>query len=85
MTSLDHQKNVLEDEILADRQRSHDHIKLLEHKLVQLQDNIITKMRELNAARDAQIPLKAEIETLRTMMEEEEQRYVYMGHHRVMV
>jgi len=31
-------------------------------------------MRELNAARDAQIPLKAEIETLRSMLEEEEQR-----------
>jgi len=59
---------------MSDRQRSHEHIKRLEHKLTELQDNIITKTRELNAARDAQIPLKAEIETLRSMLEEEEQR-----------
>jgi hypothetical protein len=31
-------------------------------------------MRELNAARDAQIPLRAEIESFRAMIEEEERR-----------
>ena len=57
-----------------ERVKAQDHIQLLERKLRELQDMLFSKMRELNAAREAQVPLKAELEAFKTMLEEEEKR-----------
>lgn len=51
-----------------------EHILFLEKKLRDVQDVLVEKMRELNTSRDAQIPLKAEIEALKAMLEQEEKR-----------
>ena len=57
-----------------ERGGAHDHIQTLEQKLKDLQEILVSKMRELNAARDAQLPLRAEIEALRALLEEEHRR-----------
>lgn len=44
-------------------------------KLKELQDILFDKMKELNAARIQNLPLKAEVESLRALIEEEEKRY----------
>ena len=41
-----------------------------------LQDVLVMKMRELNTARESQVSLKTEIDNFRSLMEEEERRYV---------
>ena len=43
-------------------------------KLKDLQDMLFDKMKELNAARIQNLPLKAEVESLRTLIDEEEKR-----------
>ena len=40
-----------------------------------LQEQLVLKLREVNTARDAQISLKAEIESYRVLLEDEENRY----------
>lgn len=57
-----------------EKQHAKEHIHFLEKKLRDLQDVLIEKMRDLNTSRDAQIPMKAEIEALRAMLEQEERR-----------
>ena len=69
------QRNSVEDLLNHERLRAKDNIQALERKLHSLQDLLVAKMREVNAARDAQIPLKAEIEAFRNLLEEEERRW----------
>ena len=45
-------------------------------KLKELQEQLFVKMKELNTARIQNLPLKAEIESLRLLIDEEEKRYV---------
>ena len=45
-------------------------------KLKDLQDSLFDKMKELNAARIQNLPLKAEVESLRALIDEEEKRLV---------
>ena len=57
-------------------------------KLKDLQDSLFDKMKELNAARIQNLPLKAEVESLRALIDEEEKRLVTSGgniqsHHRI--
>ena len=59
-----------------EREEAGTHIRYLEGKQKDMQDIMVVKLRELNAARDAQLPLKAEIEALRALLHEEERRYV---------
>ncbi|XP_013408098.1 centrobin isoform X2 [Lingula anatina] len=72
--TLETQKKNLEDVLDQERHRSADHIQRLEKKLRELNDLLFQKMREANAAKDAQVPLKAEIEAFKTLLEEEEKR-----------
>ena len=58
----------------SEKQHAGEHIRFLEKKLRDVQDVLVQKMRELSASRDAQIPLKAEIEALKAMLEQEEKR-----------
>ena len=49
-------------------------LQLMEGKMRELQEQLLLKMREINSARDAQVSLKAEIESYRVLLEEEENR-----------
>lgn len=57
-----------------ERKRSADNIHQLEIKLREVQDLLLVKMREVTNARESSIPLKAEIEMLKALLEEEERR-----------
>ncbi|XP_013406849.1 lamin-L(I) [Lingula anatina] len=74
MASLETEKKNMGEILEQERQRSAHHVQRLEMKLQEVNDFLFQKMKEVNAAKDAQIPLKAEIETFKTLLEEEERR-----------
>ncbi|XP_070199306.1 uncharacterized protein [Littorina saxatilis] len=74
VANLDHQKQTLEDAIAVERNRAADSARSLEHKLREVQEMLVVKMREVTSAREQNIPLKSEIEALKALMEEEEKR-----------
>ncbi|GFN86734.1 centrobin-like isoform x3 [Plakobranchus ocellatus] len=74
VANLTHQKSTLEDAVTTERQRAADQVRVLESKVRQVQDLLVTKMREVSTAREAHLPLKAEIEALKALLEEEERR-----------
>ena len=46
----------------------------MEQKFREVQEMLVTKMRETNMSRDAHIPIKAEIDALKVLLEDEEKR-----------
>ena len=60
----------------TERRRAADQVRLLEGKVKHVQDMLVVKMREVSVARESQLPLKAEIEALKAMLEDEERRSV---------
>ena len=72
---MEHQKQTLEDAIAVERNRAADSARTLERKLREVQDMLVVKMREVTTAREQNIPLKAEIEALKALLEEEERRW----------
>lgn len=53
---------------------SSEQVQTLEKKLHDVQEMLFVKMREANVSRDASIPLKAEIQAMKLLLEEEEKR-----------
>ena len=45
-----------------------------------MQELVFTKMREASSARELNIPLRAEIDALRALLEEEEKRFVLLSY-----
>ncbi|KAK3749853.1 hypothetical protein RRG08_066167 [Elysia crispata] len=74
VANLSHQRSSLEDMVSTERRRAADQVRLLEVKVRQVQEQLVVKMREVSTARESQLPLKAEIEALKAMLEEEERR-----------
>lgn len=74
IASLQHQKQTLEDAVLAERRNAENNIGHLEKKLRDVQDMLMAKMNEAVNVREFSIPLKAEIEALKVLIEEEEAR-----------
>ncbi|KAK7481494.1 hypothetical protein BaRGS_00027256 [Batillaria attramentaria] len=74
VANLEHQKQTLEDAVAVERNRAADSVQSLERKLREVQDLLVVKMREITTAREQNIPLKAEIEALKALLEEEERR-----------
>ena len=66
----------------SERRRAADQVRLLEGKVKHVQDMLVVKMREVSVARESQLPLKAEIEALKAMLEEEERRSVITARER---
>ncbi|KAL4216277.1 Intermediate filament tail domain-containing protein [Mactra antiquata] len=64
----------LEIQIDQERSRGLEQIKILERKLKELQDELLSKMDEVNAGKDVQVSLKSEIEAYRLLLDEEEKR-----------
>ena len=75
LQNCEHQKTSLEDAIALERKRAADSAHSLERKLREVQDLLVVKMREASSARENVIPLKAEIEALKALLEEEERRW----------
>ncbi|RUS86141.1 hypothetical protein EGW08_006089, partial [Elysia chlorotica] len=74
VANLSHQRSSLEDMVSTERRRAADQVRSLEVKVRQVQELLVVKMREVSTARESQLPLKAEIEALKAMLEEEERR-----------
>lgn len=72
--TVDHQKKTVEDLMAQERARSTEQVREMESKLRDMQELVFTKMREANAERDLHLPLKAEIEAMKVLLEEEEKR-----------
>lgn len=72
---VESEKKAVEQLLLRERQKGQEHIRMLEQQLQRLQEVLVTKMHELSIARDSQLPLKAEIEAFRILLEQEEERY----------
>ncbi|XP_069132488.1 uncharacterized protein [Argopecten irradians] len=71
---LEHQKRSADEMLQQERQRSAEQIRIMEKKFREVQDILIVKMREVNVSRDTNLPLKAEIEAMKVLLEEEERR-----------
>lgn len=72
--TIDHQKKTVEDLMAQERARSTEQVREMESKLRDMQELVFTKMREANVERDLHLPLKAEIEAMKVLLEEEEKR-----------
>ncbi|XP_052799852.1 uncharacterized protein LOC128231279 isoform X3 [Mya arenaria] len=72
--TLEHQRSTVEGLITAERTRATEQLREMEAKLRDMQELVFTKMREANSERDLHLPLKAEIEAMKILMEEEEKR-----------
>ena len=72
---MEREKDAIEQLLLTERQKSQEHIRLLESQLQRLQDVLVVKMHELSITRDSQLPLRAELEAFRMLLEREEARY----------
>ncbi|KAJ8299332.1 hypothetical protein KUTeg_023392 [Tegillarca granosa] len=72
--NLDHQRASLEEMMKQERLISSEQVQTLEKKLHDVQEMLFVKMREANVSRDASIPLKAEIQAMKLLLEEEEKR-----------
>ncbi|KAK0068347.1 lamin-B2-like isoform X1 [Biomphalaria pfeifferi] len=58
----------------AERSEASENIKQLERKFREVQETLVLKMREMVHSREACLPLKAEIESLKILLEDEERR-----------
>jgi len=72
--ALEDQNRALIQTLEIERQQASNTITQLEKKLREMQDNLNTKIRELNIAHNANIPLDLEIEAFASMLDAEEKR-----------
>lgn len=72
--SLEEQNRSLIHTLEVERQQASNNIQQLESKLREMQENLNTKIRELNVAYNANIPLDLEIEAFASMLDAEEKR-----------
>jgi hypothetical protein len=72
---IDHQRQSLEEVLQQERSRSADQLQNMEKRFREVQEVLFVKMQEANISRDTNIPLKAEIEALKALLEDEEKRY----------
>lgn len=73
---IEHQRQSLEETLQQERSRSADQLHSMEKRFREVQEVLFVKMQEANISRDTNIPLKAEIEALKVLLEEEEKRFV---------
>ncbi|XP_038053818.1 prelamin-A/C-like [Patiria miniata] len=72
--STEQQNRNLTDQLSQEREGAAAHIRALEGKLCNMQDSLVQKMREITLATDAKQPVRAEIEALRALVEDEERK-----------
>ncbi|KAK3102723.1 hypothetical protein FSP39_013445 [Pinctada imbricata] len=72
--NLRHQKSSLDALLQQERAKSSEQIQAVDKKMREVQELLVLKMREANVSRDVHIPLKAEIEALKLILQEEERR-----------
>uniref|UniRef100_F6ZL76 Uncharacterized protein n=4 Tax=Ciona intestinalis TaxID=7719 RepID=F6ZL76_CIOIN len=65
---------VAQNNLESERKRFESQLHTLNRKLQETQDMLLIKIKELTASEESNIPLKAEIDFLRNLIEEEEKR-----------
>lgn len=71
---IEHERSSLADLIQQERSRSAAQIQSMEKRFRELYEMVFVRMKEASISREAYIPLKAEIEALKVLLEEEERR-----------
>lgn len=74
MTHLDHVKVAAEENLNMERDRVTRQTEALQTKLDEQQQNLLEKMKELNLVKCQNLPLKAEVEGMRALIDEEKER-----------
>ena len=74
-SSLEAQNSGLIQNLEMERQQAANTVKNLEAKLRELQEALMTKVRELGLAYNAHLPLDLELDAFATLLEAEERRY----------
>lgn len=74
-SSLEAQNSGLIQNLEMERQHAANTVKNLEAKLRELQEALMTKVRELGLAYNAHLPLDLELDAFATLLEAEERRY----------
>ena len=74
LLSAEQRNRSLSDQLGQEREAAAVHTRALENKLCDMQDSLVQKMREITLATDAKQPVRAEIEALRALVEEEERK-----------
>ena len=74
--TLEHQRQTVESMIQQERTRASEQLHEMEAKVRDMQELVFSKMREASEERELHIPLKAEIEAMKMLLEEEEKRWV---------
>ncbi|XP_052240589.1 uncharacterized protein LOC127851093 isoform X4 [Dreissena polymorpha] len=72
--TLEHQRQTVESMIQQERTRASEQLHEMEAKVRDMQELVFSKMREASEERELHIPLKAEIEAMKMLLEEEEKR-----------
>ncbi|XP_071954822.1 lamin-A-like isoform X2 [Antedon mediterranea] len=74
LLATEQKNNNLNRQMDTERERSAVHVRALEDKLRDMQDSLVQKMREITLATDGKSPMRAEIEALKVLVEEEENK-----------
>ncbi|XP_033112878.1 lamin-B2-like [Anneissia japonica] len=72
--AVEQMNNSMNTQMDMERERSAVHVRALEDKLRDMQDSLVQKMREITLATDGKAPMRAEIEALKVLVEEEENK-----------
>lgn len=71
------QQQSLEALLREERSRFAAQLRSMENRFQQFQEMLFVKLKEVNMSKESYIPLKAEIEALKILLEEEEKRFVF--------
>lgn len=74
LSTADHNNRNVRDSLSQERERTSAHIRALEDKLRDMQDSLVQKMRDISTAVNAKQPVRAELEAMKAMLEEEENK-----------
>nr|CAB3263458.1 lamin-B2-like [Phallusia mammillata] len=79
LNAADSALRVVENSLQSERKGFEIQLHKMENKLQETQDLLLIKIQELNAAQEANIPLRTEIDMLKSLIEEEEKRLALDG------
>ncbi|XP_072047809.1 lamin-B2.L-like [Amphiura filiformis] len=78
LATSEHQNRNLTSSLGQERERTSAHIRALEDKLRDMQDSLVQKMRDISYAVNSKQPVRAELEAMKAMLQEEEKKLVHI-------
>ena len=72
MASCNSQRCALEQALNCEKERSRQHIRGLEKKIGDMNDQVIAKAKDITNAREQQVTLQTEINTYKTLLDQDQ-------------